>query len=147
MFMDYFLFVATVSLVFQLAVIALILVGFELKRKTKFRLHGFTMLSALAVHLVIIFVVMVPSFVLGAIPLILENPVSEIGLLIPVHVAAGLVTAALGVWIMFGWRLRKSTEFCAPRRRFMRVTFIAWLVSLSFGVLVYLVFYWTFLFG
>ena len=145
--MNYYLFVATVSLVFQLAVLGLLLTGFELKRKTRFRHHGLVMLVALVAHLTVILAVMVPSFVLALVPITLENPTSVIGVLAPIHAAAGSIAAVLGVWVVGSWRLRRSLEFCAPKRKVMRATFIMWLVSLSLGVLFYLVLNWTFLFG
>ena len=141
--MNFYLFVATVSLAFQLVVLALLLVGFEFKRRLRFRLHGFFMLAAVALHLIIIGVIMVPSFV----AIILEKPAISIGLLAPFHAAAGAATAILGVWIVGGWRLRQSTKFCAPKSKFMRATFILWLVTLSLGVIFYFILNWSFLFG
>ena len=88
-------------------------------------------------------VIMVPSFI----AIILEKPAISIGLLAPFHAVAGTATAILGVWIVGGWRLRQSTKFCAPKRKFMRATFILWLVTLSLGVIFYFVLNWSFLFG
>jgi hypothetical protein len=141
--MNFYLFVATVSLAFQLVVLALLIVGFGFKRRLRFRLHGFFMLVAVALHLIIIGVIMVPSFV----AIILEKHAISIGLLAPFHAVAGTATAILGVWIVGGWRLRQSTKFCAPKRKFMRATFILWLVTLSLGVIFYFVLNWSFLFG
>ncbi len=145
--MNYYLLIATVSLVIQLAVLTLLLAGFELKRKMKFRPHGLVMLFALAVHLTIILAIMVPSFVIALVPITLQNPVSIIGVLAPIHAAAGTVAAVLGVWIVSAWRLRKSTDYCMPKKKVMLVTFIVWLISLSLGVLLYFVLNWQFLFG
>jgi uncharacterized membrane protein YozB (DUF420 family) len=141
--MNFYLFIGTVTLAFQLVVLALLLVGFGFKRRLRFRLHGFFMLSAVGLHLITIGVIMVPSFV----AIILEKPDISIGLFAPFHAALGTATAILGVWIVGGWRLRASTKFCAPKRKFMRATFILWLVTLSLGVLFYFVLNWSFLFG
>ena len=141
--MNFYLFVATVSLVYQIVVLALLLVGFRFKRRLSFRMHGLTMLAAVALHLIIIGVVMLPSFV----ALIFEKHAILIGLFAPFHAAAGTATAILGVWIVGSWRLRQSTKFCAPKRKFMRTTFILWLVTLPLGVIFYFVLNWSFLFG
>ena len=61
--MNIYLLVATVSLAFQLGVLALLLVGFGFKQRLRFRLHGIFMLTAVALHLIIIGAIMVPSFV------------------------------------------------------------------------------------
>ena len=141
--MNFYLFIGTVTLAFQLVVLALLLVGFGFKRRLRFRLHGFFMMAAVALHLMIIGVIMVPSFV----AMILENPAILVGLFAPFHAASGTATAILGVWIVGGWRLRQSTKFCAPKRKFMLVTFILWIVTLSLGVIFYFVLNWSFLFG
>jgi uncharacterized membrane protein YozB (DUF420 family) len=145
--MNYYLFIGTVSLALQLAVLALLIIGFEFKRQQRFRTHGFIMLAALAVHLTVIGVVMVPSFVAGLVPKILEKPTSVAALLSAFHAAAGTVTVILSFWIIGGWRMRQSTNFCAPKRKFMRTTFILWLVTLSLGVMLYFVLNWSVLFG
>ena len=141
--MNIYLFIATVSLAFQLMVLALLIVGFGFKQRLRFRLHGIFMLAAVALHLIIIGVIMVPSFI----AIIIEKPTSSIGLFAPFHAAAGTTTAILGIWIVGGWRLRQTTKFCAPKRKFMRATFILWLVTLSLGVIFYFILNWSLLFG
>jgi uncharacterized membrane protein YozB (DUF420 family) len=141
--MNFYLFIATVSLAFQLGVLALLIVGYGFKRRLRFRLHGFFMLAAVMLHLITIGVIMVPSFV----AIIFEKLAISIGLLALFHAAAGTATAILGVWIVGGWRLRQSTKFCAPKRKFMRATFILWLTALSLGVIFYFVLNWSLLFG
>ena len=141
--MNFYLFISTVSLAFQLGVLALLIAGFGFKQHLRFRLHGFFMLTAVALHLIIIGVIMVPSFI----AIYLEKPAILISLFAPFHAAAGTTTAILGVWIVSGWRLRQTTKFCAPKRKFMLATFIMWLITLSLGVIFYFVLYWSFLFG
>ena len=141
--MNFYLFISTVSLTFQLGVLALILIGFGFKQRLRFRLHGFFMLTAVALHLIIIGIIMLPSFV----AIIFEKHALSIGLLAPFHAATGMATAILGVWIVGGWRLRQSIKFCAPKRKFMLATFILWLVTLSLGIIFYFILNWSFLIG
>ena len=143
---EFYLIVATVSLALQVAVLALLILGFELKRRFRFRLHGLVMLLALAIHLSIILSIMVPSFVLALVPITLKNPTSLIGLISPVHTAVGSTAAVLAVWIVGTWRLRQSTEFCMSKKKVMRATLILWIVSLGLGVLLYLALDWNALF-
>ena len=145
--MNYYLFVATVSLAFELVVLALIIVGFGLKRRMSFRKHGFTMLTALVVHLTDVGAIMLPSFIVGLVPITLKKPTSLIGLFSPFHAAVGSVTAILGIWIVCTWRLRESTKFCAPKRKLMLATFTLWLISLSLGIIFYFILNWSSLFG
>ena len=141
--MDFYLLLGTVSLTFQLMVLALLTFSFRLKQHLKFRMHGITMMAALSVHLTTVVVIMVPSLVVGLAPKIAEKPASAVGLLSPLHAAAGAATAVLALWIVGSWRLRQSTKFCAPKKKFMRFTFILWLISVSLGVALYFVLYWS----
>ncbi len=141
--MNFYLLISTVSLAIQLVVLALLLIGFRFKQRMHFRSHGIFMLAAVILHLIIIAVIMVPSFI----AIILEKPASAIGMYAPFHAAAGTATAILGVWIVGGWRLRQSTKFCAPKRKFMRATFILWMATLSLGVIFYFILNWSLLLG
>ncbi len=133
--MDYYWFVATISLALQLTVLALLLGGFAFKRRMKYRQHGIVMLAALVIHIITIIVVMVPSLVLALITIALKNPTSFIGLLTPFHAAPGIVTLILSVWIVGSWRLRQSTKFCAPNSKLMLATFILWIITLIMGII------------
>ncbi len=144
--MNYYLLVATISLVFQLAVLVLLVAGFQLKKRFRFRLHGFTMLVALVMHIVAVGAIMIPAFVISLIPKTLEEPLSLVGILSPLHAALGSITIIIAGLIIGSWRFRKSTKFCAPKRKLMRAAFILWLVSLSIGILFYLVLNWSFFF-
>ncbi len=141
--MDYYLLVATISLVIQLVVLVLLLAGFGFKRSFKFRVHGFTMTVALVMHIVTVVVIMIRAFVIALIPITIEEPLSLIGILSPLHAALGTITIILAGLIIGAWRFRKSTKFCAPKRKLMRATFILWLVSLAIGIVFYFVLNWS----
>jgi hypothetical protein len=141
--MNYFLFVATLSLILQLAILTLLIGGFWAKRKEKFRLHGFVMLTALATHLAIILGVMVPSFIFGLVPIIRSNPTSVVGVISPIHAVTGATAAGLGIWVVSTWRLRMSTAYCSPKAKTMLATLIIWLTSLVLGILLYFALNWN----
>jgi uncharacterized membrane protein YozB (DUF420 family) len=145
--MDYFLLVASVSLVFQVAVFVLLLGGWTLKRMRRFRAHGVFMLVGVVMHLVVIFGLMVPSFVEAFVPLIVSVPLGLNSVLSAVHSGLGVVAAALGVWLVAGWRLRRSLEFCVPKKRWMRWTFFVWIGALMLGFVLYLSLFWSSLLG
>ena len=145
--MNFYFLIGTVSLVIQLAILGLLIVGVRLKQQLSFRKHGFTMLSALAVHIVTIAGIMLPSFLAGLIPIISKNPESLSSLSSIFMAATGAATVVLGIWIVGGWRLRQSTKFCAPKKKFMFATIILWLISLFMGILLYLSLNWSILSG
>jgi uncharacterized membrane protein YozB (DUF420 family) len=130
--------IATIGLIFQVAILFLIFVGYTLMTKTRFRYHGIIMLIAVALHIIMILGLMVPSFVLAIIPLITENSTNVGVMLAPIHIIPGTIAAVLGVWIVSSWRLREPLQYCAPKKRIMVVTLILWVTALVIGVLVYL---------
>ncbi len=144
---NYFLFVATLSLVLQLVVLALIIIAYELRRRFKFRLHGFCMFFAFAIHLAVIGAIMIPSYVEALIPITLSKPQSEISLLSLAHVPVGTAAIVLAAWIMATWRFRGQTEYCRSKKPTMRVTFVLWLIALGIGVVFYFVLNWSLLFS
>jgi hypothetical protein len=145
--LDNILLVSTLSLIFQITVLVLLLEGYLLKKQRRFRLHGVFMLLCVVLHLVVILALMVPSFVLGVIPLITTHSFDANTILGPVHAATGTAAVVLGVWITAGWRLRQSIEFCVPKKKWMRITLGVWLTALVVGFLFYLNLFWQLLFG
>jgi hypothetical protein len=133
--------VATISLAFQVAILLLLFVGYNLKRMARFRQHGVTMLVGVVLHLIMILGLMVPSFVIGVIPLISRNAASAVAMLVPFHIATGASAAVLGVWIVASWRMRPSTVYCAPKKKLMLATLILWTTALVIGIMVYLSLY------
>ncbi len=145
--MDFYLLVGLLTLILQLAVFLLLVGGVMLKRMRLYRAHGFAMFTGVVLHLVTIGVVMIRSFVLALVPIIISSPSSAVSMLSSIHAALGTVSAVLGVWILGGWRFRRSLEFCAPKRRWMRATFWVWASSLVTGFVLFLLLFWTVLFG
>jgi hypothetical protein len=145
MFMDYYQLVATISLAVQIVVLVLLLGGYWLKSMKKFRQHGITMLTAVILHVIMILAVMLPSLVLGVIPLILANTSIVVTIVAPLHGIMGIIAAVLGVWIVASWRLRASLQYCIPKKKLMLLTLTLWLIVLLLGILLYLHFYTTIL--
>jgi uncharacterized membrane protein YozB (DUF420 family) len=143
-FMEPFV-LATVSLFLQIVILILLFGSVGLKGKKKFRQHGITMLLAVVLHTITILLVMIPSFVSGFIPYFSTNISDAVSIIAIVHGAAGILAEVLGVLIVAFWRLQKSLQYCAPRKKLMRVTLILWLIALFVGVLLYIILYLTIL--
>jgi len=144
--MDYFLLVASVSLVFQVAVFVLLLGGWTLKKMRRFRAHGVFMLVGVVLHLVVIWVLMVPSFFAAFVPMD-ASQLSLSGIVGFVHAGLGISAAALGVWLVAGWRLQRNLDYCMPKKRWMKRTFYVWFSALILGFVLYLSLFWNSLFG
>jgi hypothetical protein len=145
--MDYFLLIGSLTLFLQIGVLFLIVEGYLFRKQQKFRAHGFLMFSGVVLHLTAILVIMVPSFLEGLLPRVVNSFFEPISLLTTAHVIVGLVSLVLGVWIVGFWRFSKSLQYCAPKRPWMKFTFRIWLVALLLGFLLYLELFWHLLFG
>ena len=139
--MDFYTLIATVRLVLQITVLMLLFGSLWLKGKKKFRQHGITMLMAVILHTISIVVVMMPSF-----GVITSGEFSAVVSAITyVHGIAGILAEVFAVWIIVAWRLRTSLQYCALKKKHMRITLIVWLTALLLGMLMYLHFYTTLL--
>jgi|WetSurMetagenome_2_1015567.scaffolds.fasta_scaffold20242_4 hypothetical protein len=138
----------TISLAVQLIIMGLLLYSLWLKKRQMYRRHGITMAAAVILHLIMIFAIMIPSFVLAVIPAyILINPLelaSAVGL---IHGILGSVAAAMGVWLVVSWRFNENLTGCFQRKKFMFWTLGVWAAALFFGVLLYWVFVGPLLMG
>jgi uncharacterized membrane protein YozB (DUF420 family) len=138
---DIYTLVATSSLIIQIAVLTLLVRGYFLKRKLKFRQHGKTMAAAVFLHLAMIFGIMIPSFVVITTEYIVPSPTVLISIATLVHALAGSIAAALGVGLVTAWRFKKDFAGCFARKRFMVTTFIVWIAAITLGLMLYAVFY------
>jgi hypothetical protein len=145
--MDYILLIATLTLLSQIGIFVLLYASLQLKKIGRYREKGILMTTGVILHMIIIFVIMLPSFWIGLVPQIVKPPLDVNTFLVPAHVVTGTIAAALGVWIVGSWRLRKSLEFCAPKKRWMRVTLYIWLASIILGFILYLNLFKTIFFG
>lgn len=146
--MDLYTLIATASLALQIAVFILLIVGFYYKRKQKFRWHGTVMASAVAIHLITILAIMIPSFVLAIVPeFIIPEPLLLVSLSSLFHGIFGLIAIGLGVYLVAAWGFRKNVQGCFKHKRIMDLTLSAWLVALLLGFVIYGLFYGPLLAG
>lgn len=119
----------------QIAILVLLLLGVEIKRRQKLVLHGSMMLGAVTLNLLSFVFIMLPSLLRTEI--ISTQPLHVISIVTLIHSSIGLLVMILGIWLMFSWRLRSSPVNCFKFRRLMRWTTILWLVALLMGFLLY----------
>jgi uncharacterized membrane protein YozB (DUF420 family) len=139
--MNLYTLIATGSLVIQITILFLLLGGYGLKVKKKFRQHGIVMLVAVVLHTITILAVMIPAFnaiMTGDFPIIVATITS-------VHGTLGITAEVLGVYIVASWRLRTSLQYCMPKKKWMLLTIILWITAIILGVTIYLHFYTQFL--
>ena len=130
---------STISLSVEMIALGLLISGYLLKRQKKYRHHGLGMLSALALHIVAILFVMVPSLVAFLSVPSSVNFADILVIVTLVHVSAGLLAAMLGVWLVGSWHLQESLQSCFRKKRVMDVTLSLWLLAIALGLVLYLV--------
>jgi uncharacterized membrane protein YozB (DUF420 family) len=146
--LNIFFVTVTASLIIQVVVLFLLVYGYLLKRRLKFRQHGLTMAAAVLVHLTAVFTIMIPSFVRAVIPEYIVTRPFELASLVSVfHITFGALAVSLGIWRVASWRFRKNFAGCFNKKKFMRNTMIIWLFALGFGITLYTIFNWAILMG
>ena len=136
-----FALAATASLIIQIVVLVMLVYGYLLKRRQKFRQHGITMFSAVVLHAITIFAIMVPSFISGFSSPESINFANMIVVLALVHGAAGIIAFLLGIWLAGSWHLQLDLKPCFSKKLQMRVTITIWMIALFLGITLYWLFY------
>jgi hypothetical protein len=133
--------VGNVSLSLQIVILFLLILGLPFVRKPRniknLMLHGYLTVLALVLHLILIFVVMVPSFANGfselrAISLIASFTVWS-------HAILGTAAEVLGVLLVGTWLIYgPSKTSCGRWKKWMSPIFIVWVISIVNGALVHI---------
>ena len=129
---------STISLSIEMIALGLLITAYLLKRQKKYRQHGLSMLSALALHVVAILFVMVPSLAAFFSAPSSVNLADILVIATLVHVSAGLIAALLGAWLVGSWHLQASLQTCFRKKRVMDATLSLWLLAIALGVVLYL---------
>jgi hypothetical protein len=137
--MDIYVFLATLSLIVQAVILVLLITGYILKKKLKLRQHGLLMAAAVIIHLILVLAVMIPSF--SAIFFSATGLSIMLKIIILLHAVFGTSALALGIWIVYSWRLRLSLKNCFLKKRFMKLIFALWVAALLMGFIIYSSFY------
>ncbi len=133
--------VGNVSLILQVAILFLLILGLPFTRglsnKKNLMRHGYFTALAVGLHTVLIFVVMVPTFVTGLASFETEGLLDMLNVWL--HVVLGTVAEVLGVAIVVMWLgYGPSNMACARLKKWMMPTFVIWLISIIGGAIVHI---------
>ena len=135
-------FITDFNLIIQIVTFLLILIGFRYKIRKKFQIHGYLMGVAVFLHLVFFIIAMWPSFS-GGFEFFTTSFLIGVQAMW-IHAVAGTISLIIGLFIVLAWLLHVSDiSRCFKRKRLMDVTLIFWLISLMFGIVTYLGFYFN----
>ncbi len=133
--------IGNVSLVFQVVILFLLIVGLPFVRgqsnRKNLMWHGYLTVLALGLHTILILLVMIPSFAGGF------GEFGELSLFNSItvwsHAVLGTAAEVLGIILVASW-LRKgpSRMACATWKKWMAPTFIIWTISVINGILVHI---------
>jgi hypothetical protein len=133
--------VGNVALVLQVTILFLLILGLPFVKgvggKKNLMRHGYLTTLAVALHTILIFVVMVPSFTNGFSALGGQSIVNLVN--IWSHVVLGTVAEAMGVFLLVAWLHRPpSTLACSRWKKWMMPTFVICVISLVGGTLIHI---------
>ncbi len=128
-----------INVLLQAAILIIILFALQRKMKRKFVFHGNLMMSALVLHLLLVFIVMIPSWLRYA-GAVFSQPV--LGAVTIIHSILGTAAAVLGIAIIVAWKSAPAAKMgCMKRKRLMLPTVLLWVSSLVLGMVFYIVAY------
>jgi len=127
----------TINLFAQFGILAALLIGVIYVKRLRYGLHGYLTFVAVALNVLSVALVMFPSGgrILGGASL------STFTVIVGVHSALGLVSLALGMYIIWVWRFRRPGGSCFRLRSSMEPLAMVWVVTMILGVLMYLILY------
>jgi uncharacterized membrane protein YozB (DUF420 family) len=133
-------FLSDVNLLFQLAILVLLILGFSIKRRRIYQKHGATMAIVVALHTVAIFAIMLPSML--ALGDKLDSWLDPLTLVVIPHAILGSLVEILGVYLVVAWvSHQRDVKVCLRNKRLMKPTIILWLMELAIGMYVYFLLY------
>ncbi len=132
-------FLSDVNLLFQLAILVVLILGFSFKRRRMYLKHGATMVIAVALHTVAIFAIMLPSLL--ALTSSFESSLPLTLVVLP-HAVLGSLVEMLGVYLVLSWATHhRDVKVCFGNKKFMKPTIILWLIEVAIGIYVYILLY------
>jgi len=127
---------ATLSLILQLVVFAMLICGYLLFRAHNIKGHGLVLFTATIVHIGAILLRMIPA--LSSDPQFISITLDPLSLIHWSHVVLGSTAPALGAYISLRWIIHGTNPRYCFGKWMMRITFITWIISLLFGIVMYL---------
>lgn len=122
-----------ISVILQLVVMGLILVGFVVARRRSFMPHGVLMFIATLLNTVSILVVMIPvALRLG------DSSIIGLNMLFRAHAVLGVIVAAAAIYLVADWRFQKPGPTCFQRKNWMLTLTLVWMAELILGLLLYM---------
>jgi len=129
------------TLIAQIVAFALVTIAILYKFKRKWKIHGFVMGGALALHFVDFLVIMVPLF-MSNFSLYVTGTSFLFVQTLWIHAVSGALALVLASYITLTWVTNPaSLKHCFRRKRLMDTTFLLWAISFTFAIITYVATY------
>ena len=129
--------IATLSLILQLTVFAMLIFGYLLFRAHNIKGHGVVLCVATVVHIGAILLRMIPAVFSD--PEFTSLSLDPLNMIHWSHIVLGLIAPALGTYISLRWIIHGTNPRYCVGKWMMRITFITWIISLVFGIVMYFI--------
>ncbi len=127
----------TLNLFAQFGILAALLIGVIYVKRLRYGLHGYLTFVAVALNVLSVALVMLPS---GA-RILGRASLSTFTVIVGIHSVLGLLALAVGIYIVLVWRFRRPGGSCFRLRSSMGPLAMVWVVTMTLGVLMYLILY------
>jgi uncharacterized membrane protein len=122
-----------ISMILQLGVMVVILVGFVFANRRSFMSHGVVMFIATLLNTGSILVVMIPvALRLG------DSSIIGFNMLFRTHALLGIIIEAAAIYLLADWRFQKPGPTCFQRKNWMLTLTLVWIGELILGMLLYI---------
>ena len=128
-----------ISFNIQVVFLILLIYGFYLVRRKRYKQHGCVFLLLTTLHFLSLFIVMIPAFLENA-SLYISN-LSELEYAISIiHVIIGATTEVIAAAIIINWVKNKYDVSKCFNKKVMKIIAIFWFISFFIGVVIHLIF-------
>lgn len=124
------------SLILQLAALAILVIGFIVVKRKKYMPHGITMFIATLLNAASVATVMIPVALRLS-----DTSIPGFNLLFRTHIILGITILALSIWIVAEWRFQKPGPTCFQRKKWMLGLSLVWTAELIIGMLLFMQLY------
>ena len=124
------------SLIFQVVTLVVLVYAVSQAKKKEHTRHAYVMLGGLTLTLWNALIVMVPK----AVSLIRMYRPYGLSILIRLHMTLGAIVLAVGVYLMWVWKLEEPGP-CFMQKRKMRILSALWVLEILGGFVIYYLLY------
>jgi len=125
-----------ISMILQLAALAILVIGFVVVKRKKYMPHGITMFIATLMNTASVATVMIPVALR-----LTDTSIPGFNLLFRTHAILGVTVLALSIWIVADWRFQNPGPTCFQRKKWMLGLSLVWIAELILGMLLFMQLY------